>query len=295
MKKKIFLFTIIIAVLAVVLAGCISKPPHKTFSDPWDNYEQITYDVTRTLKDGSVIKGVSVMTTERLTNQTINIGKNELQNFSGTVITIDTKLEDNSTMFAQVAFKPSFEPVASYKNIAITGHSGSQPETNINQTTDISYNNEKCYYSTNFDGVETNDEIKVGQWIKKPYYDNLMLYHIARSSYMNGKFTAISTKVLSVSDFKMKTLTVAQNKASAITPIFGESEGGILADEVKLTLNQTFPGTGAPMVVTLSKQTSEDYNGLKLSTDRIPLIIKEGDIEYKIKAYVSAQSAPTNN
>lgn len=295
MKKKIFLFTIIIAVLAVVLAGCISKPPHKTFSDPWENYEQITYDVTRTLKDKSEIKGVSTMTTQRITNKTIKIGNSELQSFSGTVITIDTKLEDESTMFAQVAFKPSFEPVASYKTISITGHSGNQPENNINQVTEINYNDEKCYYKTNFDGTENNDEIKTGKWIKKPFYDNLMLYHIARSSYLDGKFTSISTKVLSVSDFKMKTLTVAQSQATAITPIFGESEGGILADQVKLTLNQTFPGTGEPMVVTLSRQTSEDYNGLKLNTERIPLIIKEGDIQYKIKAYVSAESAPENN
>ena len=55
------------------------------------------------------------------------------------------------------------------------------------------------------------------------------------------------------------------------------------------TLISSFVSTPSKLVlVTLSKQTSEDYNGLKLSTDRIPLIIKEGDIEYKIKAYVSA-------
>lgn len=288
MKKKLFLLVAVVAVLAVVLSGCISKPPHKMFSDPWGDYEQITYDVTRKISDDVTINGSSTLTTERLTNADITIGEREIKGFSGTVVTIDTSLEDGSTMIGKVAFKTSFEPVASYKNIQIKGHEGSSPAKDIAQTTNIFYNDEKCNYSTNFDGVKTEDSIKVGAWLKKPFYDNLMLYHIARSSYLNGNFSSLTAKVLSTGDFTMKTLTVSIVSSNQLVKMENLGDSSIKADLVKISLNQTFPGSGAPMTVALSREVrtgDESFNGMNFSVERIPMVITEGDMTYKIKAY----------
>ncbi len=291
MKKKILLSICLIALLSVVLVGCISKPPHKTFSDPWGDYEQITYDVTRTLGD-TKYTGISTITTQRVnyadTDNKVTIGDRNLANFSGTVITIDTALNDGSTMFATVAFKSSFEPVASYKKIHITGHEGFSPNKDINQVSQIYYEDEKCKFSTNFDGVENSGELKTGKWIKKPFYDNLMLYHIARSSYLDNNFTAITTSVLSISDSKMKTLTASITEANQLKKIFDSSEEVIKADVVKLSLNQSFPGSGKPMEVTISKEPeAKDYCGITIPANRVPLIISEGDMVYKIKSFTS--------
>lgn len=286
MKKKFLLFICVIALLAVVLSGCISKPPHKILSDPWLNSETITYEVTRTLKGANPIKGTSTITTERLTNNSDKkVGDSALNNFSGTYVSISTVLDDGSTMIAQVAFESNFAPVTSYKEINIKGHEGNSPSKDTHQITNISYHDEKCFYSTNYDGVENSGEIKTGDWIKKPFYDNLMLYHIARSSYLDGKFSSIQTKVLSTSDFEFKTMTVSNTESNAVYKLFGEDEDGIKTDLVSLTLNQTFPGSGTPLTVRLSREINENYKGLNLSTDRIPLVITEGDMTYKIKNY----------
>lgn len=288
MKKKILMFILVIGILAVALAGCISKPPHKIFSDPWLDYEKITYDVTRTLNDNTTkIKGTSTIITERVTDGNIKVGERDINGFSGTYVEINTQLEDGSIMIAQVAFKSSFEPIASYKNINIKGYEGNSPEKDINQVTNIFYTDEKCYYDTDFDGVKTSGNVKVGKWIKTPYYDNLMLYHIARSSYISNSFSSLTTKVLSTGDFKMKTLTVSGSAINQEIKIFGEEGAVIKADLVSISLNQTFPGSGTPMTVLLSREIKEDYNGLNLNSDRIPLIITEGKMEYRISAYTS--------
>lgn len=289
MKKKILLLVLVIALLTVVLAGCISKPPHKILSDPWDNYEKITYEVTRELNDKTIIKGTSTMITERITNSNIKVGERNINNFSGTFVSINTVLEDGSEMVAQVAFKSSFEPVASFKQINVKGYEGNSPAKDTKQTTKIVYEDEKCCYDTDFDGVKKSDEIKVGKWIKKPYYDNLMLYHIARSSYIGESFSSITTNVLSTGDYSMKTLTVSRTVANNVSHIFNEEDAGIKTDLLSISLNQTFPGSGTPMTVTLSRETKEDYNGINFNTNRIPLVISEGKMVYKITNYTNVK------
>lgn len=290
MKKKILLFICVIALLVAVLSGCISKPPHKILSDPWLDYEQITYEVTRTMKGMESIKGTSTIITERVTNSNDKvIGDTTLTAFSGTYVSIHTLLNDGSEMTAQVAFNSSFEPIASFKEIKVKGYAGNSPEKDIHQITKISYRDEKCFYQTDFDGVQNSGDAKTGEWIKKPFFDNLMLYHIARSSYLGNSFSSISARIFSVSDQEFKTLIVSLTKQNELFKLVESDaeEASIKTDVVSLTLNQTFPGSGAPLTVRLSREIKENYNGLNLSSDRIPLIITEGDMQYKIQAYTA--------
>lgn len=287
MKKKILLAVCIIAMLTIVLVGCVSKPPHKTFSDPWSDSETITYDVTRTLKDKTQIKGTSTFVTQRLNDSEVTVGTRKYEHFSGTFVSIETKLDDGSVMEAQVAFKSSFEPVASYKKIEVKGYVGNSPAKDTKQITELFYEDEKCKYSTDFDGTKKSGEIKTGKWIKKPFYDNLMIYHIARSSYIGDNFNALSASVFSTSKYEMKNLSVNRTAINLASKIFGEDdEKEVKVDIVAIALNATY--SGAPMYVTLSKEKLEDYRGMNLNTERIPMIIVEADMEYKISSYISA-------
>lgn len=308
MKKKIFLLVVVIALLVVVLAGCTSTPAHKILDETWGNYEKITYEVTRTLKDENnkdniKIKGTSTITTERISNADITVGSRNIKNFLGSVVTIDTSLEDGSKMTAKVAFKTNFEPVASYKNIDIKGYKNNSPEKDTKQTIEMYYNDEKCYYTTTINGTKKEDSIKTGKWIKTPFYDNLMIYNIARSCYKKDKksdnysFSALQVKVLSVSDYTMKTLSVANKFPNGTIKLFNPENNkdlpedkGIKADTLNITLNQSFPGSGAPMVVSISRE-KKDYNGINITTDRIPLVIIEGDMHYKIIGFTTTKSA----
>lgn len=285
MKKKILLLVLVIVALAALLAGCVSKPPHKILSDPWANNEEITYNVTRTLSDKTVIKGTSTTTTKRITDGSIKVGGDVINNFSGTFVSIYTALEDGSVMEAQVAFKSSFEPVASYKKINVKGYENNSPAKDTTQITAITYKDEKCYYETDFDGEKKSDSVKVGKWIKSPYYDNLMLYHVARSSYINNSFSSLTTKVLSTADYSIKTLTIASNALNQVYKVFGEDVDGIKADLLSIKLNQTFPGSGAAFTTLISREGNKNFNGIELKNERVPLIITEGQMEYKISAY----------
>lgn len=298
MKKKLALVIVALVALTAILVGCISKPPHKMFSDPWSDYEKITYEVTRTLKDADKddknnkkITGESVMITERLNNKDIQVGNKNIKNFSGTLVSIETSLEDGSIMKATVAFKASFEPVASYKHIEVKGYEHNSPAKDTKQTIQMYYNDEKCYYETDIDGVKSKSDEKVGKWIKTPYFDNLMLYHIVRSSYLKDNFSSISTKVMSVDGFKLKTLT-----ATATAPLVikldknNKDDKGIKCDLIKIALQQKFPGSGEPMTVTLSREIKKDgYAGMKLTTERVPLIITEGTMAYQIKEFTTSK------
>lgn len=285
MKKKILLLVLVIVALTALLAGCVSKPPHKILSDPWANNEVITYNVTRTLSDKTVIKGTSTTTTKRVTDGTVKVGGDEINNFSGTFVDIVTTLEDGSIMEAQVAFKSSFEPVASYKKTSVKGYENNSPAKDTVQITKISYKEEKCFYETDFDGVKKSGNIKVGKWIKSPFYDNLMLYHIARSSYISNNFSSLTTKVLSTADYSMKTLTIASSALNQVYKVFGEDVDGIKADLISIKLNQTFPGSGTPFTALISREGNKNFNGIELKNERVPLIITEGQMEYKISAY----------
>lgn len=296
MKKKLVLVLITILAMVAILTGCISKPPHKMLSDPWEAYEKITYEVTRTLKDdddnaenNKKLFGTSTIITERKNNVDCVVGDKNFPNFSGSLVSISTEMEDGSIMNSAVAFTPSLEPIASYKYIKVKQYTNNEVSSETEQKIQMTYIDEHCEYTCNIDGVQTNGKEKVGKWIKKPYYDNLMLYHIVRSSYLKDTFTSLSANVMSVDGFKMKTLT-----ATAGAPIvFKNDENntedkGIAVDRISIALQQKFPGSGTPMQVWLSKDiTEEAYCGMKFTTKRVPVKIIESEMTYKIKEYTS--------
>lgn len=294
MKKKIILLVLVLTVLTGVLAGCVNKLPYKMLAgDSWGSEEIIEYDVLRKANDKQTVVGSYTSKTERINKGKVTVGNIDLNDFSGTLVTIDMALNDGSTQNSVVAFNTYFKPVASYKNIDIK-----EAGKSTKQTITIKYEDNKCKYNAEIDGAKKQGEIKVGDWAKKPYYDNLMIYHIARSSYYKDAFTAIDTKVFSISTEEMKTLKMSTVTANQELKLFEDSEDKIKADLIQITLNQSFPGSGAPFQVVISREKREKgeedktYHGLELTEVRIPLQIVEGDLTYRIKSY---KNTPVGN
>lgn len=290
--KKAILTVLVLAVSCLTLAGCISKPPHKMLSDPWLAEEVATYEVTRNIRgeDGQyipdkAIKGESIITTKRVNKETISIGDIAIDGFSGTTVTIETTMDDGSTMKASVAFKTTLEPVASYKHINVKGYEFNSPAKDIEQSFTLKYVDKACEYVSVLDGVQTSGSASLKEWKKAPFYDNLMIYHVARSSYLEGKFTNISVPVFSTSDNVMKTMSMAKKTAIKLQlESKDENDKGIACDMINISLNQDFPGSGAPLVAMISTEAVEGYAGLNLSTKRHLLAFTEGDMNYIIKS-----------
>ena len=80
-------------------------------------------------------------------------------------------------------------------------------------------------------------------------------------------------------------MTIASSALNQVYKVFGEDVDGIKADLISIKLNQTFPGSGTPFTALISREGNKNFNGIELKNERVPLIITEGQMEYKISAY----------
>ena len=326
--KKIILTILVLAMSTVVLVGCISVLPQKLLSGPWEDYEKATYVAERTIHDKNTnddddvkIMGETVIITERINNGTVTVGDHVVNSFTGTIVTVDTKFNDGSIMQSAVAFKVTFEPVASYKHISVKGYSDSDPLKNTVQTSKIVYGNKKADYTNTIDGTVTTDQVKLDEWIKTPYYDNLMVYHVARASYKydddNLVYNSIAMQVVSTSTGGLSPLSTA--KTSSIVPRDLSQPNGIpiipdppaegeekpevpenalvLSDQITITLNQTFPGSGKPLVALFSTSVLENkaphnglHAGIDFTSDRRLVQFIEGSIIYTLKSFTETKA-----
>lgn len=299
--KKAILIILVLILTSVALVGCISVLPHKLFSDPWLNNEVATYVATRTIHDKNknddddkTIVGTTVMTTSRLNNQTITVGTAVIENFSGTTVTIDTVFPDDSIMKSMVAFKSTFEPVASHKYINVKGYENTDPTVDIEQEYQLVYGDKKATYTQEVDTVVASGEIELGKWQEDPYYDNLMVHHLARSSYKYEDeiylYNPISLDVISTSTMELKTLTTSRTDVTAINlsdeePV--KDAEVLMCDLVSISLSQEFPGSGQPLEALFNNVTLKaPHAGIDFTTaDRRLVQFKEGSIVYKLTSF----------
>ncbi len=303
--KKAILIILVLTMTTLALAGCISVLPHKLFSDPWESNEVATYEATRSIHDKNTSKdddkkitGTTTMTTTRHNNEEITVGTAVIKNFTGTTVNVDTLFTDGSLMKSCVAFKPTFEPVASYKYINVVGYENTDPSKDIEQTYQLEYSYKKAVYTQTVDSVQSTGEIKLGKWNKDPYYDNLMVYHVARSSYKYKDdsllYNNISLDVISTSNMELKTLTTAKQ---GVTPVYlgddkptetpeGETpKEMLLCDVVAISLVQDITGSGKPLEAYYNNvKLKEDYQGINFKSDRRLVKFKEGSITYVLKS-----------
>lgn len=285
--KKGILVTAILLIGCFILTGCIQGVPHKMLVSPWTKYEKCVYDVTRTLKDGDTdsennkkINGTSTVTTTRLHNVSLTIGEKTLNDFTGTRIDIFTELEDGSTMEGSVAISNG-KPYISHKKVNVKGYEHNDPETDLAEETFGEYAEKHYNYTNITNGIKTTGSIALGkQWEKAPYFDNLALYHIIRSSYVNLDYTSISLKVPSWKDNSLKTLNTSRVSHESV---FNDSIAPELkCDQIAIQLVQTSPvGSGLPLLATITLEEA-NVNGMIIPAKTL-YAFSEGEITYKLK------------
>lgn len=280
--KKIILVVFGLILTCAVLVGCTQAIPHKSLSEPWSGTETAVYSLKRTLstEGAEPIMGEQTIITRSVSGESVTIGEKTLENLEGTYISISTTMDDGSTMEAQVAFNANFYPIAAYKKIFVKGHEGEVPATDLTQVISASYddNSKKYEFTANDNGVEKSDTIKLkNKWIKSPYVDNLMIYHLARSSFLDGAFLPFSFSVPSWSESSLKSYSMAEVKDKAVINVMGIE---VSCTQIAISLNQTFPGSGKPVIACYA----DGAIGEGAKSVRALVKYTEGNMEYTLKS-----------
>lgn len=303
MKKAALItsFILIIAVVAMVFVGCTNVPANKALRSLWETKEITTYEIKRFTPmnntEGSertlLSSGELTITIERISGDTISIGGHTVDNFIGSMVTMSFKMEDGSFMDSKVAFTAKFVPVASYKNSFIKGYTGTTVEIDTTETITAKYIGENYEYvgvTKVVEATATTKEgsLKTGTWSKSPFMDNLMLYHVARSSFSgkNSAFQAMSMNVPSWSENAMK--TVSFSLVSSDTKIAAMGQEEMSTTKIQVARSQKFPGPGMPNYVYFNN-TPFELEGDHMATagQRVIVRVEEREMEYTLKTFKS--------
>lgn len=282
MKKSVLLI-ICLLLTTVLLTGCITEPAHKTLSSTWLEEEVATYEVERVLVaansdkniTGESVKGTQTFTTHRINGQDVTVGPKTLEKVNGTFIDIKTVMDDGSTMDAAVFFSTKFVPIASFKKIFVKGYENQTPKVDSTQEVFAEYKDKNYNYKAIDNGITSEGAIKVSDWEKSPYFDNLMIYHIARSSFKTDKgFVPMTFKVPTWSSNELKTLSLSLSNAE-VGVKFMDKE--ISTTKININLQQKFPGSGKPIEAWYS-------NGAVNESKNARVLIKyvEGSMTYTL-------------
>lgn len=302
--KKVALITsfiLIIAVIAMVFVGCTNVPANKALRSLWETKEITTYEIKRFTPmnntEGSertlLSSGELNITIERISGDTISIGGHTVDNFIGSMVTMSFKMEDGSFMDSKVAFTAKFKPAASYKNSFIKGYTGTTVEVDTTETISAKYIGEDYEYvgvTKVGEATATTKEgsLKTGAWSKSPFMDNLMLYHVARSSFSgkNSAFQAMSMNVPSWSENAMK--TVSFSLVSSDTKIAAMGQEEMSTTKIQVARSQKFPGPGMPNYVYFNN-TPFELEGDHMATagQRAIVRVEEREMEYTLKTFES--------
>lgn len=302
--KKIALITsfiLIIAVVTMVFVGCTNVPANKALRSLWESKEVTTYEIKRfTPQDNTaetertlLSTGELTITIERVDGGSVSVGGHTVDNFIGSVVTMHFEMEDGSFMDSKVAFTAKFVPVASYKNSFIKGYPDTTVKIDTTETLSAKYAGENYEYSgitkVGDNTATTKDgTLKTGAWSKSPFMDNLMLYHVARSSFSgkNGAFQAMSMNVPSWSEDAMKTVNFSL--ISSDTKIAAKGETEMSTSKVQVARTQKFPGPGMPNYVYFNNAAFElEGDHMATAGQRVIVRVEEREMEYTLKTFES--------
>lgn len=302
--KKVALITsfiLIIAVVAMVFVGCTNVPANKALRSLWETKEITTYEIKRfTPQDNTadskrelLSSGELTITTERISGETISVGGHSVDNFIGSLVTMHFEMEDGSFMDSKVAFTAKFVPAASYKNSFIKGYGGTTVEVDTTETITGKYVGENFEFTGTTkvgEATATTKEgsLKTGAWSKSPFMDNLMLYHVARSSFSgkNSAFQAMSMNVPSWSENAMKTVNFSLVSSDSKISAMGQEE--MSTTKIQVARSQKFPGPGLPNYVYFNNTALKlDGDHMATAGQRVIIRVEEREMEYTLKTFES--------
>lgn len=209
MKKTIILsvaLILVIAVSAVAFMGCqgtTSLTQIFSESNVWNEAtfpETFTYSMYKEGQDGSI--GTLTMNVVKLdTSKTYYLGKDGVASESDYIYAYTTAsanatymatttlaLTDGSYTQTSIAiFANNFKMLGTYSKVVEGEKVTSYVATNED--------NKKYYYRTNADDFSEEYGIKNGKYITAPYFDNTMVYYVARSIPNDSTYSSFSFNI----------------------------------------------------------------------------------------------------
>lgn len=303
MKKKALLLVsliVTVALVTVMLVACNSIPAHKALNALWANKETAVYDIVRysgeEIKDGAekrlITRGEMTMETTRRNNETITVGEEIIDNFTGSLVTMHLELQDGSYMDTSVAFTSRMIPVAAYKKTFVKGYDTETVKLDTTTETRAIYSGNEYKYKAYITekGTDTEftteyaDTIKLSNWDTSPYFDDLMLYHVARASFTNkSAFNPMSFTVPAWTENKTKQVNLAS--VAGDEKIAANGAEALACTKIAVSRVQTFPGTGEPNYVYFANEAIEIGDSVNsVSKTHIMVKIVERQMEYTLKS-----------
>lgn len=270
--KKILPISIILIIIIILIvtsfSGCSNVSQLNKLQAPWNNYEQFTYELSKTEGETSTVIGTMVMTFERILNEnTVINGDN--YNINGSLCTMELDIAQGDSagdsITSIVAFKTDFTPIASYKISDING---------IENTSYIKYNTSKNKGTLIYNGIETEFKQSAS------YYDNEMLYSLVRASDLNSKDYTMSFASTDNIDGGSRSISVAKSSTELTINVNGH--GDVPCTAFSLTASAEY-GNGTTLALAIAKSPLTIGEG-ENATDIVKAIVKitEGVYNYTL-------------
>lgn len=278
MKKLTFviILIVVIALLGVSFAGCNrATPTQNKLSNyiPWTNdvtNETLVYDVIYKSNTPEQVKGVYSVNVKSFNKESVTIGDWTNENAVGFKVTAKLEMENGDSIATEVFFTT---------NIIVKYASQTTVTAGVTDSYTAEYNDEKCYFTRNENGVETSGEIKTGDFYESPYFDNAMLYQLVRCMPSGNSSFTFNIPDITLSETQSVTITSMPSRTTTITAADSNAYECYLAT---IKLNRTFPGSGEGLKCYISSKSYPSDEDAKVN--KLIVQIVEGDTVYTLKS-----------
>ena len=275
MKKIILLVVAIVSIIALSLVGFMGCQGSTSLTQIFSEYniwrsatlpETFTYAMYEGESTESM--GTLTMTVERLSKSTsYYLGKTGLVEASDAIYTITTESVNDTykatTTLTTADSKFTKTTIAIFtKNYQILG-TYSYTNDNGTESAFVAHNvdNKRYYYklSSNWDEEKA---IKNGKYESAPYFDNTMIYFVARSMPEDSTYSAYSFNIFDL-DKNSKEKVSLTNNFSEVTPVtINGATDPISSKKVTMTTSDSLLGTTNNISCYVSKEKYAGYSSV---------------------------------
>lgn len=279
--KKILItaFSLCTVLMVFVLTGCSNVPINKTLSIMWNNKETAVYDVERKISDTETLKGELTMYVEKIQQDSIDVAGNTVELGANIVnrFTSNLVMENGDTIETVTLMRNNFAPIASYIK-KIVG----------SETVEVfgTYSNKKFSWKSTVNGTEKSDTLNVGDFAKKPYYDNNTLYYVLRAPLISKDAMSFSFNIPSWNE---NALTAVNSgiTSSSVNVSNNFTNDAVACYGLQIVVQQKVLPQGTPIKLYYTKAPLACEGG---TVQRAVVKIEEADCTYTLKSLTTVAS-----
>ena len=280
--KKYIVAVILIAVLAMTaLSGCNNKVVP---TNQYAKYERYEYDAFTYTDNGESKIGTMVMSVSISLGETVNWGADVpsaycLESFNGFKVKYTLTLDNGDSIDSVAYFRnnSTFQPAVAHKVVSINSGSVVRNES-IYSRFDYSKRNVMYYYNVN--GIE-QDAIKCG---RSTCVDNESVYMFLRTYPMTSS-VSLSVKVPDTTSGTARNISISKGSNTKVKSSYSGKQLEYDAYCMTISLNDKMNGISYYAYYSVD---NIDYNDASLI--EVPLVIREGSTEYRLKSIQAAKA-----